>query len=92
MNVWVVDVRLYLEPELDVVAAAHQRHVVVELEARVVILDRNEEGKSETVLASEVDARVRKWPALARKRGAVVGAGPVLARELESRFVQRDAE
>ena len=78
-----------LDAELEVVRAANHRHVVVDLEARVVILHRDEERQAEAVLAAEIDAGVGQRAVLARQAGARVVARPVLARELEARFVQR---
>ena len=75
--------------KLEIVCAAHQRKIVVDLETRIVIFHRDEEGQPETILAAEIDSRIRQRTALAGKGRARVIARTIFARELEARFIQR---
>ena len=78
-----------LQAGLDVVRAAQEADVVVELHARVVILDRDEERLAEAVALGEVEGRVGQRPALAGDVRSVVGARPVFFRELEAELVEQ---
>ena len=70
------------------VGAAQQSHVVVELQARVVILDRDEERLAETVAAGEVERGVGKRPVLPGDQRSIVGTRAILAGGLESELVE----
>ena len=65
--------------------------VVDDLEARVVVLDRDEERHPEPVAAHEVESGVRQRPRLTGDERAVVGTRPILARVLEAELVEHAA-
>ena len=68
--------------------AVQIRHVVVELHARVVILDRDEERFAEAIAFPKVECGVGQRPTLSGDQRTVVRTRAIFARVLRAKFVE----